>query len=545
MTRGARRVGTTVLAVTLALVASACTAGVDGGAGGQGAAGGVVGSSSAQKEVRLAIGGESEDGYDPTLGWGRYGSPLFQSTLLKRDADLKIVNDLATKHTVSPDGLVWTVDIRTDAKFSDGTPVTAADAAYTFSTASKSGGLSDVTGLSQAVAVDNDTVELRLKRPQSTFVNRLISLGIVPKHAHGKEYARKPIGSGPFKLVRWDEGQQLIVQRNDSYYGTKPAFERIVFTFTGEDASLAAAKAGQVSMAAVPSSLAKTSVPKMRLVPVKSVDNRGLMFPYQPDTGKKTAAGLPIGNNVTSDKAIRQAINQVVDRQALVDGVLEGYGSPATGPVDGMPWFEPSSAIQGNDAGKAKELLESAGWKDSNGVRERAGVKAAFTLLYPAGDTTRQGLALAVADMVKPVGIQITTKGVSWDVIDKRLHADAVLFGWGSQDPTELYNLYSSGSAGVGYWNPGYYTNPIVQKNLDAAMSATDQDEATKYWKAAQRDADGNGFGPSGDAAWAWLVNLQHTYYVSDCLDIGKPQIEPHGHGWPITAGITGWRWTC
>ncbi|WP_329001008.1 hypothetical protein OHA18_42075 [Kribbella sp. NBC_00709] len=80
---------------------------------------------------------------------------------------------------------------------------------------------------------------------------------------------------------------------------------------------------------------------------------------------------------------------------------------------------------------------------------------------------------------------------------------------------------------GIEYWNTGYYSNPIVQKNLDAALSATGQTEATKYWKAAQRDADGNGFGPSGDAAWAWLVNLQHTYFVSDCLDIGKPQIEP------------------
>ncbi|WP_328997919.1 ABC transporter substrate-binding protein [Kribbella sp. NBC_00709] len=523
--------------MVLGVVLAACAAGVDENASGK--------SGAAPKELRLAIGGESEDGYDPTLGWGRYGSPLFQSTLLARDADLNIVNDLATKHSVSADGLVWTVDIRTDAKFSDGKPVTTDDVAYTFTTAGRSGGLTDVTALAKAVAVDNDTVELHLKRPQSTFVNRLVSLGIVPKHAHGKDYARKPIGSGPFTFVQWDEGQQLIVQRNENYYGTEPVFERVVFTFTSEDASLAAAKAGQASMAAVPSSLAKTTVSGMKVVPVKSVDNRGVMFPYVADTGKKTAEGLPIGNNVTSDKAIRQAINQAVDRQALVDGVLEGFGSPATGPVDGLPWYEPSSAINGNDPSKAKQLLDAAGWRDNGGVREKAGVKAAFTLLYPADDTIRQGLALSVADMVKPIGIQITAKGVSWDVIDKRLHADAVLFGWGSHDPTEMYNLYSSTQAGIEYWNTGYYSNPIVQENLETALSATDQAEATKYWKAAQHDADGNGFGPSADAAWAWLVNLQHTYFVSDCLDIGKPQIEPHGHGWPITAGITGWRWTC
>jgi len=498
-------------------------------------------------ELRLAIGGESEEGYDPTLGWGRYGSPLFQSTLLTRDADLNIVPDLATNYSVSGDGLVWTVDIRTDARFTDDTPVTAQDVAYTYTTASRSGGLTDVTALREAVALDADTVELRLAAPQSTFVNRLVSLGIVPEHAHGPDYARNPVGSGPFRFVQWDPGQQLIVERNDSYYGQAPAFRRVVFLFTGEDAAMAAATGGQVEMAAVPSSLATATVSGMRLEPVTSVDNRGIMFPYVPDTGQIGPDGHPVGNDVTSDLAVRQAVNWAVDRQALVDGVLEGYGSPATGPVDGLPWYEPRSAITGNDPARASSILEGAGWVDSDGdgVRERGGVRAAFTLLYPASDTLRQGLALAVADMVRTVGIEINASGVSWDVIDTRLHADAVLFGWGSHDPTEMYNLYSSRQAGTEYWNPGFYTNPAVDANLDAAMAATDPEVANQHWRAAQADENGNGFGPAGDAAWAWLVNLQHTYYVDSCLDIGRPQVEPHGHGWPITAGITGWRWTC
>src|SRR5690606_2530566 len=131
--------------------------------------------------LRLAIGGESEEGYDPTLGWGRYGAPLFQSTLLTRNADLSIGTDLATDYSVSDDGLTWTVDIRTDATFTDGEPVTTEDVAYTFNTAAEQGGLTDVTGLDEAVAVDDDTVEMRLDEPRSTFVNRLVSLGIVPE----------------------------------------------------------------------------------------------------------------------------------------------------------------------------------------------------------------------------------------------------------------------------------------------------------------------------------------------------------------------------
>jgi len=498
-------------------------------------------------ELRLAVGGESEDGYDPTLGWGRYGSPLFQSTLLRRDADLKVVNDLATSYSVSPDGLLWTVDIRTDARFSDDTPVTTEDVAYTFTRASESGGLTDVTVLDTARALDSDTVELRLKKPQSTFVNRLVTLGIVPKHAHGDGYGRNPIGSGPYRLVRWDEGQQLVVEANPGYYGQKPAFGRVVFLFTEEDATLALAKAGDVHVAAVAQSLATEPIAGMRLLSVDSVDNRGMMLPTAPAEGKTTADGHPIGNAVTSNVAIRQAVNLVVDRQALVAGVLDGFGSPAVGPVDGLPWFEASSAVVDNDAEAAKKLLADGGWKDTDGdgVVELNGQAARFTLIYPGTDTTRQGLALAAGDMIRRAGIDVTVEGKSWDEIETRMHADAILFGWGSHDQTEMYNLYHSSFAGVEYFNTGYYQSPSVDSYLDLAMGATDPDEANAFWKSAQLDDKGAGFTARADAAWAWLVNLDHTYYVDDCLDVHQTQVEPHGHGFPITAGITSWTWSC
>jgi peptide/nickel transport system substrate-binding protein len=498
------------------------------------------------RTLTLAIGGEPDDGFDPTLGWGRYGSPLFQSTLLARDADLNVVPDLATDHAVSDDGLTWTVTIRDDATFSDGEPVTARDVAYTFETAARSGGLTDVTVLDRAVAVDEHTVELHLRAPQSTFVNRLVSLGIVPEHAHDERYARNPIGSGPYVLVQWDQGQQLVVERNETYYGPRPAFDRLVFLFTDEDAGLAAARAGEVDLVAVPAVLATGAPAGMHLVDVPAVDNRGIMLPTVPDAGEVTAHGAPIGNDVTADPAVRRALNVAVDRAALVDGLLEGFGSPAYGPVDGLPWFEPRSAVADGDVEAAGELLATAGWlADDDGVRTKGGRQAAFRLLYPAGDSIRQGLALAVADMVRPAGIEIEAVGASWQEIERRMHADAVLFGWGSHDPTEMYNLYHSSRAGVEYWNPGFYRNERVDEYLDLALGAPDQEEANVFWRAAQLDDDGVGFGAPGDAAWAWLVNLDHTYYVDDCLDVGTPQVEPHGHGWPITAGIAGWRWTC
>lgn len=499
------------------------------------------------RTLTLAIGGESSEGYDPTLGWGRYGSPLFQSTLLRRDADLNIVNDLATNYTVSADRLVWTVDIRSDVKFSDGQPLTAKDVAFTYNQAAKSAGLTDLSMLDQAIAVDKDTVELRLKQPTSTFVNRLITLGIVPEHAYGEGYGRNPIGSGPYKLVQWDEGQQLIVEPNPYYYGEKPQFDRVVFLFTSEDAGFAAAKAGQVQVVTVPPALGKQTLEGMRVLPVPSIDNRGIMFPFVPDQGEKTEKGYPIGNNVTADLAIRRAINYVIDRQALVEGILEGFGAPAYGPSDYVPWWEPESAIQDNDPQTAQAILSEGGWQDTDGdgVLEKGDLQARFTLIYPASDSTRQSLALAVADMVKPIGIQIELRGASWDEIETLMHSNAILFGWGSHDQTEMYNLYHSSMRGNGWYNTGYYANKQVDNYLDLAMGAPTEEEALVYWRAAQWDKKGVGFTTKGDAAWAWLVNLQHVYFVSDCLDVGKQQIQPHGHGWPITFNISEWKWTC
>jgi peptide/nickel transport system substrate-binding protein len=501
----------------------------------------------APTELRLAVGGESDDGYDPTLGWGSYGSPLFQSTLLVRDADLEIVPDLATDYEVSGDGLVWTVTIRDDAVFSDGEPVTAGDVAYTFSTAATTGAIPGLEVLADAVAVDDTTVELHLAERQSTFVNRLVTLGVVPEHAHGDGYGRNPVGSGPYLLERWDEGQQLVAVRNPDHYGQAPTFERLVFLFTEEDATMAAARAGEVHVASVPQTLAVEEVADLRLVAVQSVDNRGIMLPHPPAGQETTDSGHPVGNDVTADLAIRRAINVAVDRQALVEGILEGYGSPAHGPVDGLPWWEPETTLDDADPDRAAEILADGGWEEGpDGTLVKDGLRAELTILYPAADSVRQGLAVAVADMLRPLGLDVTPEGASWDQIGERMFSTPVLFGWGSHDQTEMHNLHHSSRADIeDYYNTGHFRDDAVDAALDAAMAAPDEASAIPHWRAAQLDDEGNGFAAQAQAAWAWLVNLDHTYLVHACLDLGDLQVEPHGHGWPVTAGIAGWQWSC
>ena len=497
----------------------------------------------AKKELVLALGSEPEGGFDPINGWGRYGSPLFQSTLLKRDQDMNIINDLATGYEVSEDGLTWTVSIREDAKFSDGQPLTSEDVVFTFEKLMESSSTVDLTFVDSVTSKSDYSLEFKLKSPRSTFISNLIATGIVPKKSYTSEYYQNPIGSGPLVLVQWDKGQQIIVKPNENYYGQKPNFDKITFLFLEEDAAFAAAKAGQLDMTAIPPSYASQKIEGMKLTEVSSVDNRGIMFPTV-KSGEVDADSNPIGNDVTSDLAIRQAINVALDRQAIVDGVLEGYGTKAYSICDKMPWWNEETVTTDNDVDLAKKILTDGGWidADGDGILEKDNIKAEFNLVYPSGDQLRQSLAMVVADMVKPIGINIVIEAKTWDEIEAVLHKDAILMGWGSQDPLEMYNVYSSKMKGVEWYNPGYYENQKVDEYMEKALQARSEEEANEYWKKAQWDGE-TGLSGKGDVPWVWLVNRSHLYLVNDKLDIGKQQIQPHGHGWPLTSNIEQWKW--
>ena len=496
------------------------------------------------KRLVLAVKGEPEQGFDPIKGWGEYGHPLFQSTLIKHDANLKLVGDLATKWELSSDQRTWTITLRDGVKFADGKPLTAEDVAFTFQTGKSSAGLVDLSALESATAVDAKTVQLRLKKPQITFTHIMTTLGIVPKHAYGDGYAKAPVGSGPFKFVSWSAGQQLIVEPNPHYYGNKPRFERITFLFTAEDATLAAARAGQVQLASVPNTFSGSTLGSMKRVIAKSVDNRGIMFPTVP-AGGKTNAGLDLGNDVTSDIAIRKAINIAINRKTLVKGVLNGYGTPAWSLTDGLPWDNPASRLPDSDVEGAKALLTKAGWTPgADGIRVKNGKPARFTLMYFSNDNTRQALALAVADMVKPLGIAIDVAGKTREEVKRLKHSNAVLYGWGAHSPLEVYQLHAASMAGRESYNTGFYNNPTVSGYLDAAERAPNFAASIPLWKKAAWDGK-TGYGMKGDAPWAWLVNLDHVYFVDKCLDIGPRQIEPHGHGYPVTWNVQDWKWTC
>ncbi|MEV3808540.1 ABC transporter substrate-binding protein [Aeromonas dhakensis] len=495
-------------------------------------------------ELKLAIGSEPTEGFDPLLGWSHGSYLLLHSPLLKQNADLSWQNLLTQAVTPNQDGKGWLIRLKPDLTFSNGAPLTAEDVAFTYNSAAQGGGKIDMGNFVSAKALSPTEVVITLSAPQSTFVNVLGSLGIVSKKDYdAKAYAQKPVGAGPYRLVSFLPGQQLVVEANPHYAGGSNDFKRLVFVFIDEESAYAAAQSSQLDLVRIAPSLAPTVPASLKLWVRPSVENRGIVFPIPP-AGGKDAKGYPIGNDVTSDVAVRRAINYAIDRQLLADQLLEGRAIPAYSAVEGLPWLNKATAFKDGDVDHANALLDEAGWKKgSDGIRHKGSLRAAFTLWYTSGDSTRRDLAEAVRAMLKPIGLEVSLKSGSWEQVEREMHANPVLMGWGSLDPMELYHHYQSGSAGVEFYNPGYYKNPVVDGHLKQALDAPNWQAAVPFWQQVEWDGKA-GAGVQGDAAWAWLLNVQHTYLANRCIDLGKGAPEIHG-SWSLLNNLQDWRWTC
>lgn len=495
-------------------------------------------------QVIIAIENEPEGGFDPCIGWGHGITPLIQSTLVEYTQDMQFQNDLAQDYSVGEDGIVWTFTLREDAAFTDGQPVTAGDVAFTFKTAKASQSSLDLTNLVSCVATGDYVVEFTLLQPDSTFLNTVATMGIVPEHAYGPDYASNPIGSGPWTFVQWNKGEQLILEANPSYYGKIPAIGRAVILFMDEDAAFAAAQAGAVDVALTSATHATQTIPGMALEAVSTLDNRGLTLPVEPDTGRVTESSHPYGNNVTSSPAIRQALAYGIDRERIAADAVNGFATPAYSENDGMPWNNPEVRLA-TDVDKAKQLLADDGWVDTDGdgIVEKDGIAAEFRCIYPSGDSVRQAIAMAAAAQAKELGIRILVEGVSWDEISGGMFANAVLMGWGSSTPYTSYLLYHSDNRlRDDYYNPEGLNSPAIDAYLDAALHATDADAAYAQWQKAQWDGV-TGTAMQGECPWVWLVNIQHLYFVREGLTIGDQQLHAHGASWTLLQNLRDWQW--
>ncbi|MDO5334464.1 MAG: ABC transporter substrate-binding protein [Coriobacteriia bacterium] len=531
--------GIGAMSLSMGGVLSACSSGSS-----EGAKASVSGNAN-EVVVTMTPASEPASGFDPLFSWGcgeHVHEPLIQSTLVTTDTNLNFVNDLATDYSCSDDGLTWTFKIRDDVKFTDGKPLTARDVAFTINGINAAEvAEADLSMVKKAVAVNDTTVELHLSKPFNALLYTLAVVGIVPEHAYNsKTYGKKPIGSGRYVLEQWDQGQQVILKANPDYYGEAPKMERLIVVFMEEDASLAAAKSGQVDIAYTAATKASAMPDACELLVCKSVDSRGISLPTIAPGNKRSDgnAKLDAGNAVTQDVAIRRALNYALDRETMIANVLGGYGTPAYSVSDGMPWASDDMKVD-FDLEKAKSILEEGGWKlGSDGIYEKKGTRAAFDLYYAATDSVRQALAVEFANQMKELGIEVNTKGASWDDQSAKGFCEPILWGWGSNSPVELYDLSYSDAWG----NFACYENKTVDIHFDAALAKTKVEDSYGEWKAAQWDGK-EGIAPQGAATWVWLANVDHLYFKRKGLTVADQKPHPHGHGWSLVNNVDRWSW--
>ena len=514
------------------------------GADTEDAAGNASGDTQAQVIVTMPTGAEPAAGFDPFVSWGcgeHVHEPLIQSTLIVTNADMSFSNDLATDYYCSEDGLTWTFSLREDAVFSDGKPLTAADVAFTINGILASPTAeADLSMVEEAVATGDYTVELRLNRPFNILLYTLANVGICPAHAHGDDYGTHPIGSGRYMLTQWDKGQQVIFDANPTYYGEKPRIERLVVLFMDEDASLAAAQAGSVDLAYTSATFAENVVGGYDLFDCETVDSRGISLPTVPagSTWESGGVSYEAGNDVTSDRALRQAMSFALDRDLAIRHTLGGFGTPAFSVSDGMPWASEDMQVA-TDVERAKQILADGGWAaGDDGILVKDGVRAEFDLLYMAPDTVRQALAADFAEQMAPLGIKVNVQGLSWDDLEPRSYSQAILWGWGSNSPVEIYELNHS----QGWGDYACRADETTDGYLDQAVAQPDIADSYEYYRLAQWDGQ-TGVTPASDAPWVWIANVDHLYFVREGLQVAEQKPHPHGHGWSIVNNVDQWSW--
>lgn len=427
---------------------------------------------------------------------GAVVSLLFNG-LVKYNPQLELVGDLAESWTVSDDGLTITFSLRPNLRWHDGVPLTSEDVRFTYQKLIdpqvRTPFSSDFELVESVDAVDARTVRVRYKEP---FVPALESwgMGIIPKHLletgdiNTAAVLRAPVGHGPYRFVRWKTSELVELAANPDYFEHRPYIDRYLIRTIPDQATQFL-------------ELLTQGVDDMNLTPLQYRRQTGSEFvrraytKFEYPTFGFTFIGYNLQDARFSDVRVRQAIDLAVDKQGLIDGVLMGLGTAATGPFPKESWaHDPSITATPQNLDAARALLAEAGWRDTDrdGWLDKDGTVFRFTLMTNQGNEVRRQVAEIVQQQLKAVGIDVKIRIIEWstfvhEFIDKRRY-EAILLGWNlSRDPNGLYDIFHSSKTKEGEYNFGNYANPEVDRLLELGRREFDRDERVKIYQQIHR----------------------------------------------------------
>jgi peptide/nickel transport system substrate-binding protein len=374
--------------------------------------------------------------------------------LVALDTDSRLLPDLARSWKVSQDGLSYTFTLRDNVLWHDGRPFTAADVRWTLEHLKGRRSLA-AEALRRITAVetpDDHTVVLRLAEPWAPLLTTLAWEGafILPRHAGASP--SRPVGTGPFRFQAWNRGKSLTLEANRGFFKPGPYLDRIVYRFAGSDRALDLVLSGQADYMVIR--------PSLKRLPALALDPRMRVLTSPTDSRYYLAFNLR--RPLFKDRRLREAINRALDRPALLERALHGYGAPGYGfYTPAVAWAYNARALApAFDPGRARDLLGAA----LNGQEASFQPVLLSSSLVPYGDLARE-----VALQLQAVGIAVRLELEPSDGWYKRMMErhdfDMVLLG-GNQGPDpESLNL-RFGSQGLGSQIMGYES-----AELDAAVA--------------------------------------------------------------------------
>ncbi|MEX0416743.1 ABC transporter substrate-binding protein [Bacillus sp. C30] len=419
------------------------------------------------------------------------------SGLTKPGKDLAPAPNLATKWEVSDDGLVWTFKLREGVKWHDGKPFSAEDVSFTFNDvvlnkSLGSNGASNYKSLDHVEVKDDLTVEFHLKTPWAALPAYLgFNSEILPKHVlEGRDpfdltsfNKEKPIGTGPFKIGKYISGQSIELVPNTDFFEGAPKLDKVVYKILADpNTHIAQALSNELDVFVLED--------KNSLDRIKQAKNLTVM---PSDTTKYFWISLNQKNELFQDVKVRQAFMHAIDRKAIIDTVLKGYGKIADAAISPnlKNYYTDEVTKYDYDPKKAKELLEKAGWKDSDGdgILDKDGKPFKFTFeVAVQGDL--EPIAQMVQQYLKDIGLDVKLSTMEWNaMIEKHIikrDYEMILNWWAYPNDPDVFAQYHSTNAGKGNNIPGYQ-DPRLDELLVAGQKTNDPEERAKVYKEVQQ----------------------------------------------------------
>ncbi len=406
-------------------------------------------------------------------------------TLIKRDEKtLELVPSLAESWEVAEDHLTYVFRLKKGVKWQDGRPLTARDVLFSFErirdpkvdSAHLRSYYQDVENLE---VLDDHTIRYTYRIPYFRALEFCGGIPIVPAHTftEGVDFnnhpiGRNPIGNGPYRLLRWETGREIVLVRNEEYWGEKPHFNRIVLKIITDSTA-----AFQV--------LKKGGLDEMTLRPIQWVrqtrsrrfNENFLKLKYY--TPSYSYIGWNQRKPLFSDRRVRLAMTLMMDRETILKEILFGLGTVVSGNFYiKSPDYNQALKPHPYDPAKAIELLRAAGWEDHDrdGILDRDGAPFRFEFLLSSGSKFGEQVATILQENLKGIGARMDIRKLEWAVFIQRIDErdfDACTLGWSLSWESDPFQLWHSSQAEKGSNYVGF-VNEEADRIIEAARREFD-----------------------------------------------------------------------